>query len=164
MRSASCLSGVVGVVLLFIGAAGAETVTLERDVQLRAEPSLSAAAGATVKQGTRAELIEKRGVWINVKSSEAAGWTFTFNVRYGERQAGSGDAGLGRVVSARPTTQVTSTIGIRGLSEEDLQKATFNAAELQLLDGYAASKESAQQQARASALQPVNVDYFGVAK
>ena len=147
--------------------ASAEQVTVERDTQLRNEPSYFASTGTTLKQGTRAELIEKRGVWINIKAAEGSGWAFVFNVRYGERQGGSAQGDIsaaGRMVSARPVTSVTSTIGVRGLSEEDLKNASYNAAQMQMLDSYAASKEQAQQQAQASALQPVQVDYFGAAK
>ena len=167
MSRAATLASMICAGLLLAGTVAAETVTLERDTQLRAEPSLSAPAGATLKQGARAELIEKRGVWINVKSADASGWLFVFNVRYGERQAGSGQgdaAAVGRLVSARPVTGVTSTIGVRGLSEEDLQRASFNAAEMQLLDGYAATRESAEQQAGRGNLQPARVEYFGAQK
>jgi hypothetical protein len=86
-------------------------------------------------------------------------------VRYGERQAGSGQgdaAAVGRVVSARPAT--TATIGIRGLSEEELKGASFNAGEMAQLDAYGASRQAAEQQASANSLQPVKVEYLGARK
>lgn len=143
-------------------AAHGEQVTIERDTQLRAEPSLSAQGLATLKQGSRAELLDKRGVWVNVKSGNAAGWIFSFNVRYGERRAesaGDGFAAAGRMAT-RQQPSVVSTIGIRGLTEEDLQKASFNPAELRVLDGYMISKEAAEQQARTRGLSRTSVDYF----
>jgi len=149
------------VVLPSIAANAAEMVTLERDTRLRAEPSPAAPGGATLKQGAKAELMDKRGVWIHVKSDGISGWLYTFDVRYGERQAGSGQgdaAAVGRFASARPAT--TATIGIRGLSEEDLQKASFNAGEMAQLDAYVASRQAAEQQASANSLQPVKVEYF----
>jgi hypothetical protein len=152
--------GTAAALLLWPALAGAETVVLERDVVLRTEPSLSAPAGIALKQGARAELVDKRSVWLNVKTAEGAGWVFVFNVRYGERQStGQGDAAAAARLGRQPVN-VTSTIGIRGLSEEDLQKAAYNANEMAALDGYAASKDAAEQQAARAGLQPVRVDYF----
>lgn len=137
-----------------------EAVTVERESALRAEPSLSGQQVAVVRVGTRGEAIGKRGAWINIRTPDATGWVFMFNVRFGERQADSSGsiAGAGRFVSARPTTNVTSTIGIRGLSEEDLQKAAFNSAELQRLDRFAASRQDGEAAARTRNLEAVRVE------
>jgi hypothetical protein len=137
-----------------------EAVTVERESALRAEPSLSGQQVAVVRVGTRGEAIGKRGAWINIRTPDATGWVFMFNVRFGERQAdASGSlAGAGRLVSARPTTNVTSTIGIRGLSEEDLQKAAFDGAELQRLDRFAVSRSDGEAAARSRRLEAVRVD------
>ena len=141
----------------------AEQVTVERDTPLRAGPSLSAQPGVTLKQGAKAEVTGRSGAWINVRSGEDSGWLFMFNVRYGERQpASAADSAraAGGLFGGRSSPGVVSTIGIRGLSEEDLQKASFNPAELKVLDGYAASKDAAEQQARVRGLTPVRVDYL----
>lgn len=154
-------------VLLFAGTAmmaawaGAEPVTVERESALRAEPALGAATVATVRKGVRGESLGKSGIWVNIKTAEGTGWVFTFNLRYGERAAGSGDlAAAGRLVSGRPSTGVVSTIGIRGLSEEDLQKAAFNANEMRRLDAFAAPADAAQRRAEEAGLAAASVEYL----
>jgi hypothetical protein len=87
---------------------------------------------------------------------------FTFNLRHGgPRTGGTGASSAqaaGRFVSARPRTQVVSTIGIRGLSEEDLQNATFNRAEMERLKSLSASAQDGEQHARALGLEPARID------
>jgi hypothetical protein len=139
----------------------AEPVTVERESTLRAEPALGASTVATVRRGVRGESIGKSGIWVNIKTPEGTGWVFTFNLRYGERAAGSGDlTAAGRLVSARPSTGVVSTIGIRGLSEEDLQRAAFNAGEMRRLDAFAAPADVAQRRAEEAGLAATSIDYL----
>ena len=59
---------------------------------------------------------------------------------------------------------VTSTIGIRGIDEEDLKQASFNADQMKLLDGYVATQQVAEQAARATGLAPVSVEYMDAKK
>jgi hypothetical protein len=77
----------------------------------------------------------------------------------------SGDAGhrapgLGRLFAPRQRVNVTSTIGIRGLGEEDLHQARFDSEQMRLLDQYAASKADAESCAQGSGLAAVQVDYL----
>jgi hypothetical protein len=64
------------------------------------------------------------------------------------------------VVSAPPPRRVTATIGIRGLDEEDMRGARFDAAQMKLLDQYAASRQDAAGGARDAGLTATRVDYF----
>jgi len=154
--------GLLGFGLGWMAVSCAEPVTLVRETALRAEPSLFAASVVTVAKGASGESIGKSGIWVQVKTPEGTGWVFTFNLRYGgARTAGSGAAeaaAAGRFVSARPRTQVVSTIGIRGLSEEDLQNATFNGTEMARLKSLSASNRDGEQHARAVGLQAVRID------
>lgn len=144
----------------------AQPVTIERDSELRAEARYDAPVVAKVKQGTSGEVTAKSGAWVNIKAPEGAGWLFSFNVRFASAApggaGGAGDAAaLGRLVGPRQQVSVTSTIGVRGIEEEDLRQARFNAEQMKLLDQYAASRESAQDGARAAGLEPVRVEYLG---
>ena len=145
----------------------AQPVTVERDSELRAEARADAPVTAKVKQGTSGEVTAKNGAWVNIKTAEGAGWVFSFNVRFGtarpgsESSAGDGGAVLGRLVAPRTQVNVTATLGTRGLDKEDLRQASFNAEQMKLLEQYAASKESAQDGARARGLEPVRVEYLG---
>jgi hypothetical protein len=146
------------------GAAAAQQVTLERDSPLYSEPRLESAQVTQLKQGATGDVLGKQGGWLNLKTAAGTGWLFSFNVRFPSQKADSGDTGsgaaLGRVFGARRTS-VTSSIGIRGLEEEDLRQATFDAGQMKLLDEYAATKEAAEQGARAAGLAPAKVDYLG---
>jgi hypothetical protein len=158
------------VVLLAAASAAAQPVTLERDSPLYAEPRLDASQVVQLKQGAAAEAIGKQGAWLNLKTPGGSGWLFSFNVRF-QSVAGAGAEGAsgagtaaGRLFGPRRGPSVTSSAGIRGIEEEDLKQASFNADQMKLLDGYVATKEAAERRAKASGLAPVNVEYLGAMK
>ncbi|MGH8701893.1 MAG: SH3 domain-containing protein [Burkholderiales bacterium] len=155
-------------VLLAAAPVAAQQVTLERDSPLYAEPSLDASQVTQLKLGATGEVIGKQGAWLNLKTPAGNGWLFSFNVRFQSQQAGAGDSGAGsaagRLLGPRRSVSVTSTIGIRGIEEEDLKQASFNADQMKLLEGYAATKQAAEQGARASGLAPVSVDFMDAKK
>lgn len=150
--------------------AGAQQVTLERDSPLYAYPRLEGAPVAQLKQGDRGEVLGKQGAWLNLKTPTATGWLFSFNVRFPAQMAdgaapgrGAG-AALGRVFGPKRNVSVTSGIGVRGIEEEDLRQARFDAGQMKLLDSYAATRDAAEERARATGLVPVKVDYLGAKK
>lgn len=142
----------------------AQQVTLERDSPLYAEPRLDAAQTAQLKQGATGEVAGKQGGWLNLKTPAASGWLFSFNVRFPVQKAEGGEPGtgsaLGQVFGPRRTVSVTSHIGIRGLEEEDLRQARFDAGQLKLLGDYAVTKPVAEEHARGAGLAPVKVEYL----
>ena len=142
--------------------AAAQQVTLERDSPLYAEPRLDAAQAAQLKQGAAGEVVGKQGGWLNLKTPAASGWLFSFNVRFPVQKADSGEPGsaLGQVFGPRRSVSVTSHIGIRGLEEEDLRQASFDAGQLKLLDDYVVTKPAAEEHARGAGLAPVKVEYL----
>jgi len=151
-------------IFLAAAPAAAQQVTLERDSPLYAEARLDASQVTQLKQGATGEVVGKQGAWLNLKTAGGSGWLFSFNVRF-QSQAGSGDsatgATAGRLFGPRRTVAVTSSIGIRGIEEEDLKQATFNAAQMLLLDGYVATRQMAERGARASGLAPEQVEFMG---
>lgn len=168
-RALPPLCGVLLALALAAAPAAAQQVTLERDGPLYSEPRLDSAQVTQLKQGATGEVVGKQGAWLNLKTSEGSGWLFSFNVRFrstGEGAGGSSGAGsaLGRLFGPRRTVSVTSTIGIRGLEEEDLKQAALDAEQLKQLDGYAASKEAAEERARSAGLASVDVGYLDAAK
>jgi hypothetical protein len=156
----------IALLLLAAMPAAAQQVTLERDSPLYAAPRLEGAPVAQLKVGESGEVIGKQGAWLNLKTPAATGWLFSFNVRFPAQKAdGPGEgagtgAALGRVFGARRNVSVTSGIGVRGIEEEDLRQATFNAEQMKLLDGYVATREAAEERARATGLAPAKVDYL----
>jgi hypothetical protein len=141
----------------------AQQATLERDSPLYAEPRLESAQVTQLKQGAAGEVIGKQGAWLNMKTPAGTGWLFSFNVRFQGQKAGGGESGsaLGNVFGPRRNVSVTATIGVRGLDEQDLKQATFNADQMKLYDSYAATKQAAEEAARGSGLSSVQVEYLG---
>lgn len=148
----------------------AQQVVVEKDSDLRGAASHSAPVVGKVKQGTNGEVTDKSGAWVNLKTPDAAGWLFSFNVRFagtGPAAGGGGESGSGlasRLTGPRTNVSVTSTLGVRGIEEEDLKQGTFNAGEMKLLDSYATSKDAAQEGARAAGLESARVAYLVEAK
>ena len=140
----------------------AQTVTLERDSPLYSEPRLEAPQTAQLKQGASGEVVGKQGGWLNIRTPAGAGWLLSFNVRYPAQRTDG--AAPGPAVGPRRSVAVASTIGIRGLEEEDLRQATFNAGQMKLLDDYVVSRPAAEEGARAAGLAPARVDYLDAKK
>jgi uncharacterized protein YgiM (DUF1202 family) len=157
----------VAAAILSAASAFAQQVTIERDSELRAEAKPDAAVVAKVSKGTTGEVTAKSGAWVNVKTPEAAGWMFSFNVRFtsaqpaGQARSGEGGAGIGNPLAPRRTPAVTGTIGIRGLDEEELKGATNNPEQMKLLQQSGTTKESAAESARKDGLAPVKIPLPG---
>ena len=163
MRILEQLMVALAAVLAFATPVAAQQVTLERDSVLYAEPRLDASQVAQLKQGASGEVVGKQGAWLNLKTPTDSGWLFSFNVRFQGQKAegGDGGSGIGRVFGPRRNVSVTSAMGIRGLDEQDLKQASFSSDQIKLLDDYAASRQAAEDGARATGLAPVKVDYLG---
>lgn len=159
MRNAVPLTVVLMAMIL---PAAAQQVSVERDTELRAEARLDARVVATLRQGAKGEVTAKNGAWLSIKTAEATGWLFSFNVRFvsAQQTSDSSSSGLGRLFAPRQRVNVTSTIGIRGLEEEDLRQARFDAGQMRLLDQYAASRADAESTAQGSGLAAAQVDYL----
>ena len=154
--------------LAAVAPAAAQQVTVERDTALHSEPNLGSSQVTQLKQGATGEVIGKQGAWLNLKTPGGSGWLFSFNVRFQRQQAGAGDSGAsstaGRLFGSRRSASVTSTIGIRGIEEEDLKQASFNADQMKRLESYAATKEAAERRAHATGLAPASVEYMDATK
>lgn len=150
-----------------LSALAAEQVTVERESRLHAEPRLDAPEVAIAEPGTVAEVLGKSGAWLNIRTPSAAGWLFSFNVRFivkpsdtAQGSSDGGDSAIGRLFGPRRGVNVTSAIGVRGLEKEDLRQAQFSAEQMQVFDGFVSSKETAEESARAKGLTAVQVDYL----
>jgi hypothetical protein len=146
--------------------AAAQMVTLERDSPLYSEPRLESAHVTQLKQGATGDVLGKQNGWLNLKTPGGTGWLFSFNVRFPvqKAEASESSSGLGRLFGPRRSVGVTSTIGIRGLEEEDLKQASFNSGQMKLFDSFVASKQAAEERARATGLSPAKVEYLDARK
>ena len=157
-----------GVLVMFclccgISTASAEPVTVERDSVLRSEPRTDAATVGNLASGAAGEALARQGAWVQVRSGTVTGWLYSFNVRFGASSASADGTGsvLGRIFGPRQRVSVTSTIGIRGLDEEDLKQARFDGGQMQQLDSFAATREQAESHAGGAGLSAARLDYLG---
>jgi hypothetical protein len=148
--------------VFFLGcsaAAAQEQAVVERDVPLLAAPQSGAAVVTQLKVGTSAEVLARKGPWVNLRTAGGTGWTNSFNVRFLGADASPGRPTPTVTAPARKGG-ITATIGIRGLDEEDFRNAHYDDAQMRLLDSYAASKQDGEAVAAASGLSAARVDYF----
>lgn len=133
--------------------------TLLRNESLRSQPSATAPVAAQVTRGTAVDIVARRGGWLQIKTARAQGWVRLLSVRTG--QGGSGGAGAGDVlgVATRRSdpSRVVSVAGVRGLNEEQLKQANFDADELARLDNYTVTLSQARSHASKSGLVSVNI-------
>lgn len=133
--------------------------TLLRNESLRSQPSASAPVAAQVGRGTSVDIVARRGGWLQVKTGRTQGWVRLLSVRAG--QGGSGGASLSDAVGVATRradpSRVVSVAGVRGLSEDELRQARFDADELARLDNYAATLSQGRSHANKSGLTSVNV-------
>jgi uncharacterized protein YgiM (DUF1202 family) len=138
--------------------------TMIRDDQLRAAASSTAAVTAQVPRGTQVEVLARQGGWTQIRVSGRTGWVRMLSVRStdtAQRDVGGELAGVvGLGTRQADPARVVSVAGVRGLSEQDLKAARFNAQELERLERYAVSRSEAQSFARAGGLTARSIDYL----
>ena len=139
--------------------AGAAPGTVLRNEKLLSQPRTGSSVAATVAKGASVNILSKQGGWLRVTAGRSTGWIRLLSVRAGA--GGLGGAGLGDVVGAATNrsnpSRVVAVAGLRGLNDEDLKQARFNADEMARLDSWQVSASKAQSFARQSGLVSVNV-------
>jgi hypothetical protein len=139
--------------------ASAATGTVLRDEKLLTQPSATASVSGSVARGATATILAKEGGWLRVTAGKTIGWVRLLSVRAGT--GGLGGAGIGDVVGAATTrsdpTRVVAVAGLRGLNDEQLKQAQFNADELARLEAQGVSAAQASGFAGQSGLAVVKV-------
>lgn len=133
--------------------------TVLRDEKIYAKAASTSKVVASVKRGTAVDIVSKQGGWLKVKAGKTEGWMRLLSVRSGT--GGVGGAGVGDVVGAATTrsdpTRVVAVAGLRGLSEDELKQAQFNADELSRLEANAVKPADARTRASRSGLVASNI-------
>ena len=110
--------------------------TVLRNDKIYSQPSSGSAVAGSVAKGASVNILSKQGGWLRVSAGKTTGWMRLLSVRAGE--GGLGGTGLGDVVGAATTrsdpSRVVAVAGLRGLNDEELKQAKFNATELVQLD------------------------------
>jgi len=139
---------------------------VERGVALKAdtiksEPFKDAGDVGGLNKGDAVQIVGKKGGWLQIKAPAGSGWVRMLSVKRGSGSGASAAGELGGVAAMSTgragTGQITSATGVRGLSEEDLKAAKFDAAELARAEANAVSAGAASGFATAGKLASQNV-------
>lgn len=131
-----------------------------KDEEMRAAANLKAASVGQVAKGATVEVLGRQGGWTQISSGGRSGWVRILSVR--TTVSASGDlSGLVQAGTRRSdSSRVVATAGLRGLSEEELKSARYDAEELARLDRYTVDRTAAEQFARAAGLRVIGLDYL----
>ena len=133
-----------------------------KDEELRTAASATAASAGLMAKGTTVDVLGRQGGWTQISEGGRKGWVRILSVR-SETAAGTG-GGLGGLVEAgtkrSDSSRVVAVAGLRGLNEEELKSARFDANELMSLDRYQVDRDAAEQYARAVGLRHRDMDYL----
>lgn len=144
-------------------AMAASTGTLIRSEQVRATPSPSGTAVIKLPSGTPVEVVGRKGGWLQVKTKGKTGWVRLLSVRSSSGGSAGSAADIGGVVglaTQRNNSQVVATAGLRGLNEEDLKGAHYDAAQIKKLDSYTVNRQQAESFAARAGLHSRHVAYL----
>ena len=153
---------------LLAGAACAESALTTRSTEMQAQPQSDSASVTTLAENSRVEVLARKGAWSQVKTATGqTGWVRMLSLKpevSGQQAPASSSnpvGALGNLLTAGRTSNTsTVTTGVRGLSEEDLQNAQANPAEVEKMQRFSVDKNAAQSFAQCSKLAPVQVDYL----
>ncbi len=157
--------------LLLIGATAfaEETVFTNRATELRAAPDYDAMVLQALPDKSPVMLIERKGAWSQVKSGNLTGWVRMMHLRGGaviveaQPQTASASAAssftrlLGGNRNQPDPRSRNATLGVRGLSAEELKTATPNAKDLAKMAAMQADKPGAEKFAKEVPLTKVDV-------
>ncbi len=133
-----------------------------KDDDLRAGANAASAHVGHLAKGAAVEVLGRQGGWTQVAAGGSKGWVRILSVRLASSGAsGSGLAGLVEAGGMQSdSSRVVATAGLRGLSEEDLKAAHFDANQLMILDRYQAGRGVAEQFAYGGGLRHRDLDYL----
>lgn len=156
----------LGVILAGAPAWAQEQAVTKRATDLREKPSADAKSLSTVPANTTVKVLARSGGWTQVESSGAKGWVNVFHVSFPSAVQSTGSGGsLSSLTSAlgfgKPKQEQAkiATIGVRGLSEEELRNASPNAEALQKMVSFRADKNAAAGFAREAKLAAKDIPY-----
>jgi len=157
------------VLILFLFLTTQQVMAVESGVALKTEaikkePFSDAKTIATLTTGDKVNIFKKDGGWLNVRSAKGNGWVRMLSIRKGDakKEKTLVDSFKGLASGRSGTGKVVATTGIRGLNDEELKSAKFDAAELHLAESYATSRSEAQSFADKGNLKPRALDYLAL--
>ena len=123
-------------------------------VQLHSKPDFNAAVVTSLTQNTQVKVTGQEGLWFLLSTADGkSGYVRVNDVRMIATNQSTESVGKALFTGAAGKGRVTETASVRGLDESTLKAASFNQAQLQLLESYRATPEAAEQAAAEKALE-----------
>jgi len=136
-----------------------------KDEVMRQSANATAPSVGRVAKGAGVEVLARQGGWTQISHGGATGWVRILSVKTSAGSAGSNIGGVVQMGATRSDSRrVVAVAGLRGLSEDALRVARFNASELARLNQFASSRTDAESFARRVGLRAVDVAYIDAAK
>lgn len=133
-----------------------------KDEDLRSAPAVAASIVTHLARDTPVDVLARQGGWTQVSVKGVSGWVRILSVR---TQVAAGSASdLAALATRREGSQVVAVAGLRGLNEEELKAARFDATQLVTLEQYRATPQEAARFARAGHLQARKIPYLSLPK
>lgn len=121
---------------------------------------------ASLKENTEVKVLQRGGGWTKVEAAGQAGWVKVFHLRFpatttAESSGGGFLSGISSAIGGRPRSQQAGiqTVGVRGLSPEELKNSSPDGESLKRMQSYNADKAAAERFAREGKLADVKIDY-----
>jgi len=170
-----------------IGALAMPALAVEQQAIVVRQATVYANASSTAQKvgqvgaGTRVSIFSRKGGWKEIFSEEQAviGWVRSYQVREGnfapaaEIQTASDSRGFlsGLALFSRKassffksdsgsTSSGTATIGVRGLSEDEIRSAVADPAELEKMKQFASNQQRIDGFVRQGKLSPVTIPHI----
>lgn len=154
--------------LMFVACvAQAEPALTNRATDVLAQPQSDANKLAPLAENDKVEVLQRSGAWSQVRTSAGqTGWVRMMHLKpasVADRSSGTApqvNALAGLLGSGRTTNNATVTTGVRGLRENDLQRARPNPEEFQRMQQLAVSSNAGQAFAQRNRITSARVDYL----
>lgn len=144
---------------------GADNALVVNPSPLRAGPERTAEAKQLLRQGERVAVLSRQAGWVEVKTGgNITGWVHMTGLKLGSPSVAQRTGGffrwLGRGAGSRTASNSNVTIGVRGISEEDLARAQPNPAALAQMEAVPSGPEVGKQFGQSKSLQAQSVAYL----
>lgn len=145
--SAAALAVAVSGLLLAANPITPATVA-KPSIDAHAKPDFASPTVATFSKNAPVKVSGQQGLWFQLAlDGGKTGYVRVNDVRVAYGKAETGGAGAALFTGKAGKGRVSETASVRGIDESDLKSASFNAAQLQLMESYRATPEAAEQAA-----------------
>jgi beta-barrel assembly-enhancing protease len=145
--STAVLAVAVSGLLLAAGPITPATVA-KPSIEAHAKPDFASPTVAKFSKNAAVKVSGQQGLWFQLAlDGGKTGYVRVNDVRVAYGKAETGGAAQALFTGKAGKGRVSETASVRGIDESDLKSASFNAAQLQLMESYRATVEAAEQAA-----------------